>query len=127
MDKRHSQLGMNVGTASNRLVKDILFSLIKNTPCFRCGGKLKRENFSVEHKTAWLNSEDPVGLFFDLDNISFSHQSCNAAAGDRPNKKYRGYLERKRASRDREKVARSQVPVEIRKVKRREQYLRTGK
>ena len=35
---------------------------------------------SIDHKTPWLHSEDPRGLFFDIDNIAFSHKSCNYSA-----------------------------------------------
>ena len=48
---------------------------------------MERDNFSVEHVTPWLDSEDPVGLFFDLKNISFSHRNCNSSAARRPTKK----------------------------------------
>lgn len=41
---------------------------------------MSRETFSIEHKIPWLDSEDPTGLFFNLDNISFSHKSCNYEA-----------------------------------------------
>ena len=124
LKKKNDQLGMNVGTASNRLVKDTLFSLVKDTPCHHCGGCLDRDNFSIEHKTPWLDSEDPVGLFFDLDNITFSHLSCNSGAARKPNKKYESGLERKRVQ---DKRYRDRLPVEVRKQRRKEQYLRTGK
>lgn len=124
LKKKNDQLGMNVGTASNRLVKDILFSLIKDTPCHHCGGSLDRDNFSIEHKTPWLDSEDPVGLFFDLDNITFSHLSCNSGAARKPNQKHESALERKRVQ---DKRYRDRLPVEVRKQRRKEQYLRTGK
>ena len=77
--KKQNQLGMNPSTASHRLVKDILFQFIKeaNIPCYRCGLDLTRESFSIEHKEPWLDSEDPRKMFFDLNNISFSHKSCN--------------------------------------------------
>lgn len=70
---------MNPGTASNRLVKDILFKLITDAghKCYRCGGEMLRSNFSIEHKIAWLDSHDPVKMYFDLDNIAFSHLKCN--------------------------------------------------
>lgn len=88
LEKKQSQLGMNPSTASGRLVKDVLFSLVVETGrnvCFRCNQKIKREDFSIEHKTPWLDSEDPVKMFFDLDNIAFSHLSCNIKAS-RPSK-----------------------------------------
>lgn len=80
--KKADQLGMPIGTASNRLVKDILFSLIVETGkncCFHCSMPMTREDFSIEHKTPWLDSEDPKQMFFDLNNISFSHHSCNVS------------------------------------------------
>lgn len=82
--RKTEQLGMNPSTASNRLVKDLLYSFVVETgrdSCFRCGNKVNRETFSIEHKEHWLDSENPVKLFFDLDNIAFSHLSCNVAAG----------------------------------------------
>ena len=123
--KKQQQLGMNPSTASHRLVKDILFSLIKDTPCFHCGEPLTRETFSIEHKAPWLNSDDPVGRFFDLDNISYSHLLCNTRAGGRDSK----LSEQKRSERNKEyyKKYRAKMTKEERKEKRRQQYLRTGK
>jgi len=76
-----AQLGMNPSTASNRLNKQLLFSLGERLGmqwCFQCASKIESvEDMSVEHKIPWLHSEDPVGLFFDLDNIAFSHKVCN--------------------------------------------------
>lgn len=52
--------------------------------CHQCGLKIENvDELSVEHKTPWLDSEDPVKNFFDLDNIAFSHLSCNSAAARR--------------------------------------------
>lgn len=124
MSKKNDQLGMNVGTASNRLVKDLLFSYVKGTPCYHCGGKLGRDNFSIEHKTPWLDSEDPLGLFFDLDNVTFSHLSCNSAAARKPTKKYDSSQEQKKAG---HKRYRESLSKEVRQQRRKEQYLRTGK
>lgn len=81
-DKKKQQLGMNPSTASHRLVKDILWKLIVQTnqdTCCKCGEPMSRETFSIEHVTPWLDSEDPAGLYFDLNNINFSHLSCNVA------------------------------------------------
>lgn len=74
---------MNPSTASNRLVKDLLYRLVVETgkdSCFRCGKKLSRSTFSIEHKAAWLDSDNPVELYFDVNNIAYSHLACNAAA-----------------------------------------------
>lgn len=79
-DKKKMQLGMNPSTAANRLVKDVLWKLIQETrqsSCCKCGDPMTRDTFSIEHVTPWLDSEDPVRLYFDLENISFSHLRCN--------------------------------------------------
>jgi len=80
--KKQTQLGMNPSTASGRLVKDILFNFIEksNIKCFHCNIIMNRENFSIEHKIPWLDSKNPKELYFDLNNISFSHLKCNVAA-----------------------------------------------
>jgi len=88
-NNKDKQLGMNPGTASNRLLKQLLFSLgdrLGMQWCFQCASKIESvEDMSIEHKVPWLHSEDPVGLYFDLDNIAFSHKVCNYAAS-RPRK-----------------------------------------
>lgn len=80
---KNDQLGMSHGKASNKLRKLILFSLLvkyKENFCFKCNKEIQKiEDLSIEHKIPWLHSEDPVKLFFDLENISFSHLSCNCA------------------------------------------------
>ena len=62
--------------------------------CHQCGDKIENiDNFSIEHKKPWLDSNDPLGLFFDLDNIGFSHLRCNSNAarrGTRNNKVIHG-------------------------------------
>jgi hypothetical protein len=79
------QLGMPLGTARNRLVKQIMFDLVKKTDnnlCHHCGLEITDiKDLSIEHKQSWLHSDDPVGLYFDLNNIAFSHTSCNYSAG----------------------------------------------
>lgn len=86
-EKKSAALGMSFTGARNRLIKTILFDLVCATgrdSCFRCGLKIDDiDELSIEHKEAWLESIDPVGLFFDLRNISFSHLLCNAKAGKR--------------------------------------------
>lgn len=82
--KKNDQLGMPVGTASNRLRKMIIFDYAQkcgHDKCFQCGEKIDNiDNFSIEHKVPYLDSEDPTFLFFDLNNIGFSHLSCNSSA-----------------------------------------------
>lgn len=87
---KNEQLGMNYSTASNRLVKDILFNFIVvsgQNKCFRCGEPMERSNFSIEHKVPWLHSANPTELFFDLNNISFSHLKCNVENARKPETK----------------------------------------
>ena len=86
--KKSEQLGMPHGTANARLRKMILFSLIQEINkdiCFQCGKKIENiDNLSIEHKIPWLDND--INLFWDLDNIAFSHLKCNSSAGRRPNK-----------------------------------------
>lgn len=82
--KKTKQLRMNPSTASNRLKKELLYSLAKRLKinwCYQCGAEIETaKRMTIEHKTPWLDSGDPVGNFFNLDNIAFSHASCNYAA-----------------------------------------------
>jgi len=81
--KTKQQLGMNYSTAMSRLKKLILFDLIQKVGkdvCFQCGRIIEdSKDMSVEHKIPWKNN-DPK-LFWDLDNIEFSHFLCNSKAG----------------------------------------------
>lgn len=90
---KNEQLGMNPSTASGRLVKDLLFDFVQKAgiKCHHCDGEMTRETFSIEHKTPWLHSENPKELFFDLENISYSHMACNYGAANRPTKQEHGY------------------------------------
>lgn len=82
--KKQNQLGMPIGTASAKLRKAILFRYVQKCGddiCFQCQKPITDiEDFSIEHKQPYLNAEDPVSLFFDLDNIAFSHLGCNIKA-----------------------------------------------
>jgi hypothetical protein len=96
---------MNPGTARHRLVQDILFQLIQGTGqrCFHCGGELTRETFSIEHKTPWIDSENPRELFFDLTNIGFSHLTCNVGAARKAPKLSEERLKAKRNESERKR------------------------
>lgn len=90
-DKKKMQLGMNPSTAANRLVKDILWRLIVETEqdeCCKCGFPMTRDTFSIEHLEPWLDSEDPIGLYFSQENIGFSHLRCNVGDARSAKKKY---------------------------------------
>ena len=76
---------MSVGTATHRLKKSLMLRLAQRCGmdwCCRCGERIDTEHeLSVEHVKPWLDV-DP-SLFWDLDNIAFSHLSCNIGAARR--------------------------------------------
>jgi hypothetical protein len=125
--KKSEQLGMNDSTASHKLRKLILFSLVQQTEqdvCYRCRTKIETvEDISIEHKMPWLDSSDPISVFFDLNNIAFSHLKCNIANRRKPNKKYFSDDALKAANQARWRNSkRKNYNSESRRVK----YLRTG-
>lgn len=83
-EKKKLVLGEDPSTAQGKLRKKILFFLVQETGrdnCFQCGKKIETEDeLSIEHKKAWLNDENGKELFWDLDNIAFSHLNCNVGA-----------------------------------------------
>lgn len=126
MDKRQKQLGMNYGTATYRLLRDLLFYKVKDQKCYRCGCEMSREDFSLDHKINWLDSEDPKGIFFDINNISYSHKGCNS----RHTRFYGNGLSGQELIDHKKKYYKNyklQFSEEERKTKRKEQYIRTGK
>ena len=82
--KKSEQLGMSHGSAANRLRKEILWRYVvqnKDNICFQCHDIIRGINdLSIEHKVPWLDSDDPIGLYFHPDNIAFSHLRCNIGA-----------------------------------------------
>ncbi len=83
--KRKSHLlGMSYGKATHRLRKAILWYLVKETKkdtCFRCEKGIESiEELSIEHKESWQLADNPQELFFDIDNITFSHLKCNVGS-----------------------------------------------
>lgn len=80
--RKDETLGMPHGTANNRLRKNILFFLLKKhgeNICIRCNQVIQEvEELSIEHIKPWegISSE----LFWDLQNIAFSHLRCNVGA-----------------------------------------------
>ena len=100
--KRNRLLGEPFGTASSRLRKMILFSIvvrISENICYRCRGTIENiDEFSIEHTIPWQSSKTPRETFFDLDSIAFSHLGCNSSAALRPNK-YATTEERREANR----------------------------
>ncbi len=124
-------LGMSHGTAANRLRKNILFDLICRLGlnfCHQCGTEIESApNLSIEHKTPWLRADKPIDAFFDLDNIAFSHLSCNAGAATRVNKTDMSRAEYRASFNEYQREYRNLMSPEKRRVKRRERYLRTGR
>lgn len=127
--KKDALLGMPLGTASARLRKEIMFEMVcalGRDTCHRCHKKITvAAQLSIDHKDAWMSAAEPVKTFFALDNIAFSHLSCNVAAGTRrgpfkhitdeqkraAKKKWRvnsdrTYNAKRKAIRDREKLMR---------------------
>lgn len=74
------QLGMSPSKARSRLVEVILFDFAKQLRldnCFQCGQKIEKlEEFTMEHKNPWLHKNPE--LFWDIENIAFSHHLCNS-------------------------------------------------
>lgn len=77
--RKDETLGMPHGTANNRLRKNILFHLLRKYGediCFKCDEQIEMiEDLSIEHKKPWegISAE----LFWDIENIAFSHLRCN--------------------------------------------------
>ena len=126
--KKQQQLGINPGTASHRLVKDLLFKFVVDAghKCFRCDLPLTRGDFSIEHIVPWLDSNDPAGLYFDLANIAFSHRVCNFAVARKPSKAWSTEDERKERDAKTERNRWQRLPAETQRSVRREKYLRYG-
>lgn len=86
-ENKEKILGMNAGTANTRLVRMILFHILGKNGldiCYICNKKIKEyKNFTIEHKISWESKKDK-DLYWDMDNISFSHKKCNIS--------YRDYL-----------------------------------
>lgn len=82
--RKDATLGMPHGTANGRLKKNILFHLLKKhgeNYCFKCTELIEVVNdLSIEHKKPWEGVS--ATLFWDLENVSFSHLRCNRP--DRP-------------------------------------------
>ncbi len=81
--QKSAQLGMNHSTAAGKLRHQLLWALVVETGkdnCYQCGKPIGGiDQFSIEHKVRWMNSANPSALFFDLDNIAYSHRKCNVA------------------------------------------------
>lgn len=72
---------MAVGTATNRLRKMLMFHFAQKCGmdiCFQCNERIESaEDLSIEHMVPWRRKPNAKELFYDLNNIAFSHQRCN--------------------------------------------------
>lgn len=98
LEKVKDQLGMDFGKANLRLFKMVVWSMAKKSSmnlCFHCNQPIERsEDLSIEHKEPWrgTNSRDArPELFWNLENIAFSHGWCNSGGATRGTNKL-GYL-----------------------------------
>lgn len=70
---------MTYGKAKHRLMRMLLFQLAQKaqwTQCFVCKQEIQSvDELTVEHKKPWLDVSSE--LFWDLNNVAFSHASCN--------------------------------------------------
>lgn len=87
---------MPFGTACARLRKSILFHLLKQLGqniCYRCECAIDNiDELTIDHKIGWLDNPD---LFWDLENIAFSHSLCNSKQGGMtPVRKRWNYVEK---------------------------------
>jgi hypothetical protein len=124
-EKKSQLLGMSFMTARGRLERDLLFKLAVAAGycCFRCGGPLTRDTFSVEHKKPWAHETDPKAAFFDLENVAFSHGECNHREMI---ERHKIYPNARAAGRAWDKRQWDQMSSEERRRSRRERYTKYG-
>jgi len=81
--RKAETLGIPHGTAQNKLRKKIIFALISEqlaagNVCFVCKETIQSDDdMTIEHIKPWEGRENGKDLFWDLDNIAFSHKWCN--------------------------------------------------
>lgn len=72
-------LGMPAGRAQYKLSRMVLFRQLQKHSeniCSRCGQEIQSVNdLSIEHLKPWEGRSGK--LFWDLDNVAFSHKACN--------------------------------------------------
>lgn len=89
--KREELLEMSLGKARNIMIKSLLFDLAGKcglNNCYRCGGEIKNvDDFHIDHKESWINHPNGKKLYFDVNNLAFSHGWCNVAEGGKTQRK----------------------------------------
>src|SRR5665213_1289385 len=82
--RKAETLGMAHGTANSILRRNIVFELLTGTRwmdwgvCYKCKDAIMSpEELSIEHKQPWEGRPGGRELYWDLDNVDFSHRRCN--------------------------------------------------
>lgn len=108
--KKAATLGMSFSTACHQLRRSIIFKLLQQCDkdiCYRCNKAIESaDDVSIDHKVDWLNTSTAKELFFDLDNIAFSHKTCNNLASQDKRTKTRNVAKLKDKPRNKPYVAR---------------------
>jgi len=80
--KGYEILGQSLQKSHIQIRKLMLFHCMQKCgmdTCFQCGEKITDINtLSIEHKIAWMGSENPKEMFWDVNNLAFSHLRCNS-------------------------------------------------
>lgn len=74
-------LGEPLGSASQKLTRQKLFDLIVGAGlnnCYRCSKPMSATDFVLDHKESWMHASDPVKSFWEKENHSWSHFTCNS-------------------------------------------------
>lgn len=78
---RSEILGESFDCAWYKLRKMILFNQAKELGqdiCCRCNKRIENiDEFSIDHIVPWKESSDPKRMFYDINNIAYSHERCN--------------------------------------------------
>jgi hypothetical protein len=78
--RRTELLGMPFNKASRDLWRVVILGLLHDTGrdyCYRCERRISDpKEISIEHKVPWESTQRPE-LFWDLNNVAFSHKKCN--------------------------------------------------
>lgn len=72
---------MPLGQANFRLWKKAVWGLLESlgmSDCFRCGSPMSEQTYSLDHRLVWRGVS--ADLFWDAENIGWSHHACNLEA-----------------------------------------------
>lgn len=76
-------LGIPFDKARNLLNRKIIRTFLferYNATCCRCATKIEEaEEFHIDHINGYLDCENPLEKFLDLQNVGLSHVRCNLA------------------------------------------------